>query len=157
MPNELAIWSTALSKSYRGKTALAGLDLSVPAGSVFALLGPNGAGKTTAVRVLSTLARPDGGRASVAGYDIVAQRHEVRRRISLTGQEITLDALQTGRETLEMMGRLGHLSAGQPRRGPASCWSGSTSRMRPTGAWGPTRGACSESWTSPPGCSAGPR
>ena len=111
MPNELAIWSTALAKSYGAKTALAGLELSVPAGSVFALLGPNGAGKTTAVRVLSTLARPDGGRASVAGYDIVAQRHEVRRRISLTGQEITLDALQTGRETLEMMGRLGHLSA----------------------------------------------
>ena len=111
MPNEPAIWSTALAKSYGAKTALAGLDLSVPAGSVFALLGTNGAGKTTAVRVLATLARPDGGRASVAGYDIVAETHEVRRRISLTGQEITLDALQTGRETLEMMGRLAHLSA----------------------------------------------
>ena len=134
MPDELAIWSTALAKSYGGKTALAGLELSVQAGSVFALLGRNGAGKTTAVRVLSTLARPDAGRASVAGYDIVAQRHEVRRRISLTGQEITLDALQTGRETLEMMARLGHLSARTPGPGPASCWSGSTSRMRPTGA-----------------------
>ncbi|HMK97427.1 MAG TPA: ATP-binding cassette domain-containing protein [Acidimicrobiales bacterium] len=111
MPNDLAIWSTALAKSFGAKTALAGLDLSVPAGSVFALLGPNGAGKTTAVRVLSTLARPDGGRASVAGFDVVAQRHEVRRRISLTGQDVTLDALQTGRETLEMMGRLGRLSA----------------------------------------------
>ena len=111
MTDDEAICSAALAKSYGAKTALAGLDLRVPAGSVFALLGPNGAGKTTAVRVLSTLARPDAGRASVAGYDIVRQRHEVRRRISLTGQEITLDALQTGRETLEMMGRLAHLSA----------------------------------------------
>jgi ABC-2 type transport system ATP-binding protein len=110
LPDDTAIWSTALAKSYGAKTALARLDLSVPAGSVFALLGPNGAGKTTAVRVLSTLVRPDRGKASVAGYDVVAQRREVRRRISLTGQEVALDPLQTGRETLEMMGRLGHFS-----------------------------------------------
>ncbi|HTW06653.1 MAG TPA: ATP-binding cassette domain-containing protein [Acidimicrobiales bacterium] len=111
MTNDAAIWSAALARSYGAKTALAGLDLSVPAGSVFALLGPNGAGKTTAVRVLSTLARPDAGRATVAGYDVVAERHEVRRRISLTGQETTLDALQTGRETLEMMARLSRLGS----------------------------------------------
>ena len=73
-----------LEKSYA--RALAGLDLAVRTGTVFALLGPNGAGKTTALRVLTTLLRPDGGRARVAGYDVVAGAPEVRRRIGLTGQ-----------------------------------------------------------------------
>ena len=85
---------------------LDGIDLQVPRGSVFALLGPNGAGKTTTVRILSTLVAPDGGRALVAGHDVVGQRREVRHRISLTGQYAAVDDLQTGRENLEMIARL---------------------------------------------------
>ena len=84
---------------------------------MFALLGPNGAGKTTTVRILATLLAPDGGRARVAGHDVVAERHEVRRRISLTGQYAALDELQTGSENLEMMGRLLRLPPRGARRG----------------------------------------
>jgi ABC-2 type transport system ATP-binding protein len=82
----------------------------VPRGSVYALLGRNGAGKTTTVRILSTLSRPDGGQARVAGFDVVRSRPEVRRAISLTGQYAALDELQTGEENLRMMGRLAGLS-----------------------------------------------
>jgi ABC-2 type transport system ATP-binding protein len=80
------------------------------------LLGPNGAGKTTMVRILSTLVRADGGRATVAGFDIARQRHQVRRSISLTGQYASLDDLQTGAENLRMMGRLAGLSRADSRR-----------------------------------------
>ncbi len=107
-----AIDATGLTKSYGDVRVLAGVDLTVPDGSVFALLGPNGAGKTTTVRILSTLAKPDEGRAVVAGFDAVRDRHEVRRRISLTGQGPTVDELQTGEENLRMMGRLSGLSGG---------------------------------------------
>ena len=96
----LAIEAAGLTKSYGGTQVLTGVDLQVPRGSVFALLGPNGAGKTTMVRILATLTRPDGGQARVAGHDIAAQRAEVRRRISLTGQYAALDELQTGAENL---------------------------------------------------------
>ena len=82
------------------------LDLTVPRGSVFALLGPNGAGKTTMVRILSTLVKPDAGRARVAGFDVARQRRDVQRRIALTGQYAAVDDLQTGAENLRMMGRL---------------------------------------------------
>jgi ABC-2 type transport system ATP-binding protein len=82
---------------------------------VFALLGPNGAGKTTLVRILATLTGLDSGRARVAGWDVLTQRHEVQRRISLTGQYTALDGLQTGAENLRMMGRLLHLPARQAR------------------------------------------
>jgi ABC-2 type transport system ATP-binding protein len=98
-----------LTKSYRSIRVLDGIDLRVPAGTVFALLGPNGAGKTTTVRILATLVEPDGGSGRVAGHDVVADRHAVRRRISLTGQYAALDEIQTGRENLEMMGRLRRL------------------------------------------------
>ena len=87
------------------------VGLQVPRGSVLALLGPNGAGKTTTVRILATLTRPDGGQARVAGHDIAAQRAEVRRRISLTGQYAALDDLLTGTENLVMLGRLRGISA----------------------------------------------
>src|ERR1700691_881612 len=110
MSDELAIEASGLVKSYRGVRVLAGVDLRVPCGSVFALLGPNGAGKTTTVRILSTLAVADGGRARVAGRDVVRDRPEVRRRISLTGQFAALDDVQTGEENLRMMGRLSGLS-----------------------------------------------
>jgi ABC-2 type transport system ATP-binding protein len=83
---------------------------------VFALLGPNGAGKTTTVRILATLVTPDGGSARVVGRDVVADRRAVRRRISLTGQYAALDELQTGRENLEMMGRLRRLRPRAARR-----------------------------------------
>jgi ABC-2 type transport system ATP-binding protein len=85
---------------------LNGIDLRVARGTVFALLGPNGAGKTTTVRILATLVAADGGRARVAGHDVVTERHQVRQRISLTGQYAALDEPLTGRENLEMVGHL---------------------------------------------------
>ena len=116
MSEELAIHASGLAKSYGRVRVLDGLDLSVPRGSVFALLGPNGAGKTTAVRILATLSRPDAGQATVAGFDIVRDRHLVRRRISLTGQFAALDEAQTGEENLRMMGALARLPRAAARR-----------------------------------------
>ncbi|GAA0470729.1 daunorubicin resistance protein DrrA family ABC transporter ATP-binding protein [Paractinoplanes deccanensis] len=101
-----------LLKTYRDKRALDGFHLEVPAGTVCGLLGPNGAGKTTAVRVLSTLLRFDGGRATVAGADIAREPAAVRARISLTGQYAAVDEVLSGRQNLVMFGRLRHL----PRR-----------------------------------------
>src|SRR5215467_2712009 len=115
MMNDLAIEVTGLCKSYGQDTVLDRIDLSVRPGSVFALLGPNGAGKTTMVRILATLTSPGSGSARVAGWDVLTQRHEVRRRISLTGQYAALDNLQTGAENLRMMGRLLHLPAREAR------------------------------------------
>lgn len=111
MTAEAAVLVEGLRKEYGGKQALAGLDLTVPRGSVRGLLGPNGAGKTTAVRILSTLLRPSAGRAEVAGYDVVARPDEVRRRIGLLGQNAALDERLSGRQNLEMFGRLHHLGA----------------------------------------------
>ncbi|SER41359.1 ATP-binding cassette domain-containing protein [Streptomyces qinglanensis] len=104
-----AIETRGLSKAYGSVHVLAGLDLRVRRGSVFALLGPNGAGKTTTVRILATLTRADAGQAVVAGHDVTAARSRVRRAISLTGQYAALDEEQTGEENLRMMARLrGH-------------------------------------------------
>ncbi|MCQ0023350.1 ATP-binding cassette domain-containing protein [Streptomyces somaliensis DSM 40738] len=105
-----AVEALGLRKSYRNVPVLDGLDLRVERGTVFALLGPNGAGKTTTVRVLATLTPPDGGRARVAGYDVVAERARVRRAISLTGQYAAVDDQQTGAENLRMTARLSGLS-----------------------------------------------
>jgi len=105
-----------VAKSFRGVRVLDGLDLEVPAGSVFALLGPNGAGKTTTISVIATLTRPDAGQARVAGFDVVAQAHEVRRRISLTGQAAAVDELLTGEENLRMLARLSGLRGAASRR-----------------------------------------
>ena len=116
MSNQLAIEATGLTKAYGTTEVLGGVDLRVAPGSVFSLLGPNGAGKTTVVRILSTLLRPDGGRARVAGFDIVRDRHRVRRSISLTGQYAALDGLQTGAENLRMMARLSGLRGAAARR-----------------------------------------
>jgi ABC-2 type transport system ATP-binding protein len=104
-----AIAAQGLRKRYGRANALDGFDLAVPEGAVCGLLGPNGAGKTTAVRILSTLLRPDGGRAQVAGFDVTAQPAQVRRRIGLTGQQPAVDEILTGRENLIMWGRLYHL------------------------------------------------
>ncbi|MFE7324186.1 ATP-binding cassette domain-containing protein [Streptomyces sp. NPDC057565] len=98
-------------KRYKGRRALDGLDLTVGRGTVHAVLGPNGAGKTTAVRILSTLLRPDRGRAEVVGFDVRSEAGEVRRRIGLLGQHAALDEQLGGRQNLEMFGRLHHLGA----------------------------------------------
>jgi ABC-2 type transport system ATP-binding protein len=116
MTEELAVEVTGLAKSYGSVQVLAGVDLQVPRGTVFSLLGPNGAGKTTMVRILSTLIRPDAGHARVAGFDVVRDRHRVRRSISLTGQYAAVDDLQTGYENLRMMGRLAGLSGTRSRQ-----------------------------------------
>jgi ABC-2 type transport system ATP-binding protein len=115
MTSDLTIEATGLGKSYNSTPVVAGIDLRVPSGSVFALLGPNGAGKTTTVRMLATLTAPDRGVALVAGSDVVSQRAEVRRRISLTGQYAAVDGPQTGAENLRMIGRLQGLSRAAAR------------------------------------------
>ncbi|SPT57166.1 MULTISPECIES: daunorubicin resistance protein DrrA family ABC transporter ATP-binding protein [Actinomadura] len=112
----LAVSAEGLRKRYGGTEALAGLDLRVPAGTVHGLLGPNGAGKTTAVRILTTLTRPDGGTARVAGHDVVREPDEVRRRIGLVGQHAAVDEILGGRQNLVMFGRLHHLGAKEARR-----------------------------------------
>jgi ABC-2 type transport system ATP-binding protein len=105
-----ALEARGLVKRYGETTALGGVDLAVPAGTVTAVLGPNGAGKTTAVRILATLTEPDEGEATVAGYDVRTQPGEVRRRIGLAAQDATVDPLLTGRENLVMMSELHQLS-----------------------------------------------
>jgi daunorubicin resistance ABC transporter ATP-binding subunit len=104
-----AIRAEGLVKRYGDLEALAGIDLEAPRGAVFGLLGPNGAGKTTAVRILSTILRPDAGRAEVLGHDVVRDAQAVRRRIGLAGQSAAVDPNLTGRENLRMVGVLGQL------------------------------------------------
>jgi ABC-2 type transport system ATP-binding protein len=116
MNDELAVDASAIEKSYGPLRVLAGVDLRMPRGTVLALLGPNGAGKTTTVRILSTLLRADSGRARVAGFDVVTERDQVRRRITLTGQYAAVDELQTGAENLRMVARLRGLDGDRARR-----------------------------------------
>ena len=103
---EYAVEAVQLAKRYGDTRALDGLDLAVPRGTVFGLLGPNGAGKTTAVRILTTLIRPDAGTATVAGHDVVREPRLVRRSIGLTGQQTAIDDLLSARQNLVMFGRL---------------------------------------------------
>jgi ABC-2 type transport system ATP-binding protein len=107
---DAAILVEGLTKSFGQVHALRGIDLEVPRGTVLGVLGPNGAGKTTAVRILTTLLRPDGGRALVEGRDVVRQAAAVRRLIGLSGQSAAIQEELTGRENLELIGRLFHLS-----------------------------------------------
>ncbi|MFJ1870479.1 ATP-binding cassette domain-containing protein [Streptomyces chartreusis] len=104
-----AIQVAGLRKTYGADEVLAGIDLTVPPGTVYALLGPNGAGKTTTVRILSTLLPADAGEVRVAGYDIGRQADHVRKSIGVTGQFSAVDELLTGRENLRLMADLGHL------------------------------------------------
>ncbi|WP_332908207.1 ABC transporter ATP-binding protein [Naasia lichenicola] len=105
-----------LSKSFGRQEVLRGVDLTVEAGEIVGLLGPNGAGKTTLVNILSTLVLPDSGTARVAGFDVVTESDEVRRRISITGQSSAVDELLTADENLRMIGRLSGLSASSSRQ-----------------------------------------
>jgi ABC-2 type transport system ATP-binding protein len=116
MTSSFAIDAHGLVKRYGAKTALGGIDLAVPTGTVTAVLGPNGAGKTTAVRILTTLADADEGTATVAGFDVTHQANEVRRRIGLAAQDATVDPLLTGRENLVMIGELHQLRRADARR-----------------------------------------
>src|ERR1700678_3632304 len=109
MTEAMMIEAEALTKRYGQTQALAGVSLQVPAGSILGVLGPNGAGKTTAVRILTTLAVPNGGHARIAGYDVVTQAAAVRRTIGVTAQDATLDDLLTGRQNLVMVGELSGL------------------------------------------------
>ncbi len=113
---EAAIVADGLTKKFGATEALRGIDFSVPTGSICALLGPNGAGKTTTVRILTTLLQPDAGHALVAGFDVVQQAEQVRFKIGLAGQYASVDELLTGRDNLEMVGRLYHLPAKIARR-----------------------------------------
>jgi ABC-2 type transport system ATP-binding protein len=119
-----------LVKSFGEVHALRGIDLSVPRGTVLGVLGPNGAGKTTAVRILTTLLIPDEGRALVEGRDVVREAAAVRRLIGLAGQSAAIQEELTGRENLELIGRLYHLSKADSRPG-----------QRAAGAVRPDRGS----------------
>ncbi|MBT2544345.1 ATP-binding cassette domain-containing protein [Streptomyces sp. ISL-44] len=119
MTTTYAVLSEGLEKTYGQVHALRGLDLAVPEGTVCGLLGPNGAGKTTAVRILTTLTAPTGGRALVAGHDVTRDPAAVRRAIGVTGQYASVDGDLTGRENLRLFARLAGLrgSAGRERAG----------------------------------------
>ncbi|QHC25724.1 ATP-binding cassette domain-containing protein [Streptomyces sp. GS7] len=111
-----AIYAEGLVKTFGEVRALDGVDLDVPEGTVLGMLGPNGAGKTTAVRVLTTLLRPDRGTARVAGIDVLAHPDAVRRSIGLSGQFAAVDEYLTGRENLVMVGQLYQMSGRDARR-----------------------------------------
>ena len=111
-----AIAVSGLRKAYGDKTVLDGVDLDVPAGTVFSLLGPNGAGKTTTVNVLTTLMKADSGTVRVAGHDVATEARAVRAVIGVTGQFAAVDDLLTGQENLQLMADLHHLPAGEGKR-----------------------------------------
>ena len=115
MSTRPAIVVERLQKAFGTVRALDGIDLTVPQGTVLGLLGPNGAGKTTVVRILTTLLAPDGGHAEVAGFDVVRDAVRLRSAIGLAGQFAAVDEMLTGRENLELVGRLYHLGRAEAR------------------------------------------
>ncbi|WP_329215496.1 ATP-binding cassette domain-containing protein [Streptomyces sp. NBC_00683] len=115
-PSPIAVSAVGLRKSYGDKLVLDGIDLHIPAGSVFALLGPNGAGKTTAVKILSTLITADAGELHVGGHDLAAGPQAVRAAIGVTGQFSAVDGLITGEENMLLMADLHHLPRSEGRR-----------------------------------------
>jgi ABC-2 type transport system ATP-binding protein len=148
--NDNAIVVEGLTKSFGDVHALAGVDLVVPRGSVLGVLGPNGAGKTTAVKILTTLLRPDAGTAVVDGRDVVKDPAAVRRSIGLAGQSAAIVEELTGRENLELMGRLYHLGKPRSKQRAQELRGGSTSLR----AW--SRSPRCSSWMSrPPGSTRG--
>ncbi|MER6912436.1 ATP-binding cassette domain-containing protein [Streptomyces sp. NPDC000594] len=118
-PGRAAVAATALRKAYGDHVVLDGIDLDIPAGSVFALLGPNGAGKTTVVQILSTLIRADAGELRVVGHDVVRDPDAVRAAIGVTGQFSAVDPFLTGEENLLLMACLNHLPRRERRRSAA--------------------------------------
>ena len=116
MATDHAVHAEGLVKNYGRVRALDGLNLHVDEGSLLALLGPNGAGKTTAVRIFTTLLKPDAGRAQVAGFDVVKEPDRIKAHIGLAGQSVAIDEFMTGQENLEMIGRLYHLSGKDAKR-----------------------------------------
>src|ERR1700689_3610025 len=113
---DFAIRSEGLAKSFGHTQALRSISLQVPAGSVCAVLGRNGAGKTTTVRILTTLIRPDAGRAEGAGFDVTRDPARVRARIGVAGQSATMDELLTGQQNLDVIGRMYHLGPARSQR-----------------------------------------
>ncbi len=124
MANTPAILAEGLHKYYGKIHALDGLDLEASEGSILAVLGPNGAGKTTAVRILTTLLKPDSGRAEVAGLDVVKHAAAVRKRIGLAGQNAAVDETLTGYENLKMFGQLYHLPGAEAKRRASALLAG---------------------------------
>ena len=116
MSNDLVIEARGVRKAFGQQTVLAGVDVRVRRGAIFALLGPNGAGKTTMVRICSTLSKPDAGTVTIAGCDVVRQADRVRGLISLTGQYAAVDDLLTGEENIVMIARLCRLGGGEARQ-----------------------------------------
>jgi ABC-type multidrug transport system ATPase subunit len=145
-----AIEVSGLTRRFGSVLALDRVDFAVSPGTVFGLLGPNGAGKTTAIRVLTTLLRPDAGTARVLGLDVVRDAAAVRQQIGLAGQYAAVDEHLTGRENLRLMGRLAQLPRSQFRPVPTRCWTASAWPGRPPGRCGPTRAGCAGGWMSPP-------
>ncbi len=115
-PKPLAIEARNLSKSYGDNAVLGGIDIAVPEGTIFSLLGPNGAGKTTTVNILTTLIPANGGESFVRGHSVADDADEVRKAIGVTGQFAAVDTLMTGRENLQLMGRLHHLGKRETKR-----------------------------------------
>ncbi len=113
---ELAIEAHGLTKRYGETVALAGVDMAAERGTVLGVLGPNGAGKSTTVRILTTLARPDEGHATVAGFDVASQGAQVRRHIGVSAQDATVDIALTGRQNLVLIGELSRLDRVSARR-----------------------------------------
>ncbi len=146
-----AITAEGLVKIYRSRRsevrALDGVDLTVEEGTVLGLLGPNGAGKTTTVRILATLLKPDAGRATVAGFDVVRQADQLRSVIGLSGQYAAVDENLTGRENLWMFGRLYQLSSSESRLRAGELLEQFDLGTRRTGRSRPTRAACAGDWT----------
>ncbi|KDN80759.1 ABC transporter [Kitasatospora cheerisanensis KCTC 2395] len=130
-----AVSAIGLRKSYGDKTVLDGIDLTIPAGTVFALLGPNGAGKTTTVEILSTLVGADAGQAQIAGHDLAADPDGVRSAIGVTGQFAALDDMLTAEENLLLMADLLRLPA--PEAAPG--YAGVAAALRHRGRRGQAR------------------
>lgn len=152
---DLAIETHRLVKSFGGTEALAGVDLAVPAGSVYGLLGPNGAGKTTTIRILATLLRPDAGSARVFGHDVTSDASAVRGRISLTGQFAALDDDLTAWRIFCLSDGCVATHGRTPRPVRGSCWNSSGSPTRRVGSPKASLAGCDAGSTSPPACSQG--